>query len=47
MGLSESKIVLERLKSACVEADYRGCDDIQDLISDDEVCDYYYHQSLR
>ena len=37
MGLSESKIVLERFSAACFEADnHRRCD-IRDLLSDEEV----------
>lgn len=37
MGLSESKIVLEKFSAACFEADNHRRRDIRDLLSDDEV----------
>lgn len=37
MGLSESKIVLEKFSAACFEADNHRRRDIRNLLSDDEV----------
>lgn len=38
MGIAESKLLLEKVSAACLDADKHGRDQIQGVLSDKEVC---------
>lgn len=38
MGVTESKLLLEKLSAACLDADKHGRNEIQDVFLDKEVC---------
>lgn len=38
MGIAESKILLGKLQAACSYAEHNGRDQVEDVLSDEQVC---------